>query len=321
LSKIKKSNLVILTNCEGGVGMKTARDLLLKGGSALDVVEQGIRVVEADVTIDTVGRGGSPNLLGEMECDAAVMDGATRLAGSVGALKDYIHAISVARAVMEKLPHIMLVGDGAHRFAQEISAEKAEMLTDDVRTKHEKWLKEHVQPEKRKDWPDVPLTEYAWISGKDYAAGGTVIYLVHDALGNISAGASTSGWARSYPGRLGDSPIIGAGLYADNRYGTCACTHIGEMVIRAGTARSVVLLMKKGASIKDACFEAMADLLGLREGELGPVVIHALDRDGGRFVLSSHNLGVKSSFYYWNDETQKILQLQGKVFNGLKCNN
>lgn len=110
--------MAILTNCEGGVGMKTARDVLLKGGSALDVVEQAIRVVEADVTIDTVGRGGSPNLLGEIECDAAIMDGSTRLAGSVGALKDYIHAISVARAVMEKLPHIMLVGDGAHRFAQ-----------------------------------------------------------------------------------------------------------------------------------------------------------------------------------------------------------
>lgn len=310
--------MVILTNCEGGIGMNTARDILLKGGSALDVVEQAIRVVEADVTIDTVGKGGSPNLLGEMECDAAIMDGANRLAGSVGTLKDYLHAISVARGVLEKLPHIMLVGDGAYRFAQEIGAEKAEMLTNDVRTKHEKWLKEYVQLEKFKEWPNVPLAEYAWISGKDYAAGGTVIFLVRDAHGNLGAGTSTSGWARSYPGRLGDSPIIGAGLYADNRYGACACTHIGEMVIRAGTARSVVLLMKKGASIKEACFEAMEDLLELREGELGPVVIHALDRNGKSFVLSSHDLGAKSSFYYWNDETQKILHLQGKVFDDLK---
>ncbi len=192
------------------------------------------------------------------------------------------------------------------------------MLTDEVKAKHEKWLKEHAQTEKLKDWTNVPLAEYAWISGKDYAAGGTVIYLVRDAQENISAGASTSGWARSYPGRLGDSPIIGAGLYADNRYGACACTHIGEMVIRAGTARSVVLLMKKGASIQDACFEAMEDLLELREGELGPVVIHTLDLNGGSFVLSSHDLGIKSSFYCWNDETQKILHLRGKVFNGLK---
>jgi L-asparaginase len=298
--------------------MKTAQQIVTQGGSALDAVEQAIRVVEADVTVDSVGRGGSPNLLGEMECDAAIMDGKTRLAGSVGALKDYIHTISVARAVMDRLPHIMLVGDGAHRFAQEIGAEKAEMLTAEARAKHEKWLKENVPIEMLKNWPNVPLAEYAWLSGKDYAAGGTVVFLVRDAKGNISAGTSTSGWARSYPGRLGDSPIIGAGLYADNRYGACGCTHIGEMVIRAGTARSVVLLMKKGASIDDACFEAMEDLLQLQGGELGPVVIHAFDPKGGIFVLSSHDLGIKSSFYYWNDEIQRIVHLQGKVFNGSK---
>lgn len=310
--------MLILSNCEGRVGMKTAREIVTQGGSALDAVEQGIRKVEADVTVDSVGRGGSPNLLGEMECDAAIMDGITRMAGSVGALKDYIHTISVARAVMERLPHIMLVGDGAHRFAQEIGAEKAEMLTDESRAKHEKWLKENVPKEVLNNWQNVPLAEYAWLSGKDYAAGGTVVFLVQDAKGNISVGTSTSGWARSYPGRLGDSPIIGAGLYADNRYGACGCTHIGEMVIRAGTARSVILLMKKGASIADACFEAMEDLLQLQGGELGPVVIHAINSKGGSFVLSSADLGLKSSFFYWNDEIKRILHLQGKVFNGSK---
>jgi L-asparaginase len=313
-SKYKDYQMVILTNCEGGVGMKIAQKALLRGGSALDAIEQGIRIVETDVTIDSVGRGGSPNLLDEMECDAAIMDGATRLAGSVGALKDYIHTISVARAVMERLPHIMLVGDGAHRFAQEIGAEKAEMLTDKVRTKHEHWLKEHVSAKVLKNWPDVPIAEYTWISGKDYAAGGTVIFLVRDANGNIGAGTSTSGWARSYPGRLGDSPIIGAGLYADNRFGACGCTHIGEMAIRAGTARSVVLLMKKGASIKDACFEAMEDLLALQGGELGPVVIHALDRNGNVFVLTSEELGEKSSYYYWAKGAKEIKHLQAEVF-------
>jgi len=298
--------------------MKIARDIVTQNGSALDAVEQAIRVVEADVTVDSVGRGGSPNLLGEMECDAAIMDGNTRMAGSVGALKDYIHTISVARAVMERLPHIMLVGDGAHRFAQEIGAEKAEMLTAESRAKHEKWLKENVPTETLKNWDKVPLAKYAWLSGKDYVAGSTVVFLVQDAKSNISAGTSTSGWARSYPGRLGDSPIIGAGLYADNRYGACACTHIGEMVIRAGTSRSIVLLMKKGASLADACFEAMEDLLQLQGGELGPVVIHAINSKGGSFVLSSEDLGLKSSFFYWNDEIQRILHLQGKVFNNSK---
>jgi L-asparaginase / beta-aspartyl-peptidase len=310
--------MLILSNCEGKVGMKIARDIVTQEGSALDAVEQGIRLVEADVTVDSVGRGGSPNLLGEMECDAAIMDGKTRMAGSIGALKDYLHTISVARSVMEQLPHIMLVGDGAHRFAQEIGAEKANMLTAKARAKHKKWLKENVPSKVLKNWDNVPLAKYAWLSGKDYAAGGTVVFLVQDAKGNICAGTSTSGWARSYPGRLGDTPIIGSGLYADNRYGACGCTHIGEMVIRAGTARSVVLLMKKGASVEDACFEAMEDLLSLQGGEIGPVVIHAIEPKGGIFVLSSEDLGFKTSFFYWNDEIQRILHLQGKVFKSSK---
>lgn len=305
--------MIILTNCEGKVGIEKAKQVLLNNGSALDAIEQGIRLVEEDTTIDSVGRGGSPNLLGEMECDAAIMDGSNLLAGSIGALKDYLHAITVARAVMEKLPHVMLVGEGAHRFAQEINAEKVEMLTDEARIKHEKWLKKNVSADDNKNWPNVGLAKYAWLSGKDYASGGTVIFLAIDAKENIVAGTSTSGWARSYPGRLGDSPIIGAGLYADNRYGACACTHNGEMTIRTSTARSVILYIKKGASVKEACYEAMRDLLYLQKGQIGAVVIHAVDKNGNICVLSSLDLKEKSSYYYWTSETIQPEHKQAEI--------
>jgi L-asparaginase len=305
--------MMILTNCEGRVGINKAREILINNGSSLDAVEQGIRDVEADVNIDSVGRGGSPNLLGEMECDAAIMDGSNLLAGSIGALKDYLHAITVARVVMEKLPHVMLVGEGAHRFAQEINAEKADMLSDEARIKHGKWLEENVSEDDKKNWPNIALAKYAWLSGRDYASGGTVIFLAIDSKGNIVAGTSTSGWARSYPGRLGDSPIIGAGLYADNRYGACGCTHNGEMTIRTSTSRSVILYMKKGASVKEACYEAMRDLLYLQEGQIGAVVIHAIDKNGNACVVSSHDLKEKSSYYLWTDEMKDIEHKQAEV--------
>jgi L-asparaginase len=305
--------MMILTNCEGRVGMDAARRILEQGGSGRDAIEHGIRVVEADVTVDSVGRGGSPNLLGEMECDAAIMDGTTHMAGSVGALRGYLHAISVARAVMERLPHVMLVGEGAARFAHEIGAEKAEMLTEQARARHERWLREHVPPEVLTKWPDVPLAEYAWTSGKDYAPGGTVVFLVRDAKGGIAAGTSTSGWAESYPGRLGDSPIIGAGLCADSRLGACGCTHNGEMAIRTGTARSVLLYMKAGATVQEACHEAMQDLRDLRGGQLGAVVIHAIDVYGNPCVVSSHELLEKSSWYHWTNEMTEAEQRQAEI--------
>jgi L-asparaginase len=306
--------MVILTNCEGGAGMSAARATLEQGGSALAAVEQGIRVVEADVSIRSVGRGGAPNLLGEMECDAAIMDGRTLLAGSVGALKDYLHAISVARAVMERLPHVMLVAEGAARFAREIGAEVADLLTAEARRDHEQWLSTHVAPDVLRRWPDVPLAPYAWESGKDYASGGTVVFLVRDRQGDNAAGTSTSGWARCYPGRLGDSPIIGAGLYADRRFGACGCTHVGEMTIRAATSRSVVQYMKTGSSVLEACQEAIRDLADLQGGELGPVVIHALDFYGNPCVLATHELGKLSSYWHWQEDMAEPVCLPAQVF-------
>jgi beta-aspartyl-peptidase (threonine type) len=290
----------ILANCEGGVGMKAAREVLERGGAALDAVEAGVRVVEADVSVDSVGRGGAPDLMGVVSCDAALMDGATGRAGAVGNLRYFLHAVSVARQVMERLPHVFLAGEGAERFASDIGAERAEMLTEEARARYERWMLEHSPASVRANLSGAELVRLAWESSREKTAGGTVVFLGLDSNGDIAAGTSTSGWAQCYPGRLGDSPVIGAGLYADNRYGACGCTHVGEMTIRACTARSVVQYMKVGASVREACLEAVRDLRTLKGGYLGPVIIHAIDRHGSSCVVSTGAVVKGLDYFYWS---------------------
>jgi len=294
-----KLPMMILANCEGGVGMKAARAVLENDGAALDAVEEGIRLVEADATVTSVGRGGAPDLMGVLSCDAAVMDGATGRSGAVGNLRDFLHAVSVARQVMERLPHVMLVSEGAERFARETGAERAEMLTEEARARYKRWMTEHAPASVRAKLSSADLVQLAWESSREMTAGGTVVFLGLDGNGDIAAGTSTSGWAQRYPGRLGDSPVVGAGLYADNRYGACGCTHVGEMTIRACTARSVVLYMKAGASVREACLEAVRDLRSLKGGYLGQVIIHAIDRHGSPCVVSTGPVVKGLDHFYW----------------------
>jgi beta-aspartyl-peptidase (threonine type) len=228
-----------------------------------------------------------------------VMDGATGRAGAVGNLRYYLYAVSVARQVMERLPHVMLVSEGAERFAEKIGAERAEMLTEEARARYERWMAEHAPASVHANLSSEELVRLVWESSRDKAAGGTVVFLSRDGNGDIAAGTSTSGWAQCYPGRLGDSAIIGAGLYADNRYGACGCTHVGELTIRAGTARSVVLYMKAGASVREACLEAVRDLRALKGGFLGPVVIHAIDRQDLPCVVSTGPVIKGLDYFSW----------------------
>jgi len=287
---------VILANAEGIFGMSAAINSLLTGASALDAVEKGIRVVELDPAISTVGFGGAPNILGEVECDASIMCGATLRTGSVGALKGFFHAISVARQIMERMPHVILVGEGAAMFAAEIDESRGSMLSPRAEIEYVQWLKKNIPTHLYSNWPALPLIPLSWSSAKPTMKADTTCLLVRKDKRDLAGGVSTSGWAYKYPGRLGDSPIIGAGLYVDNRYGAVACTHIGEMTIRAGTSRAVIAYMKKGASVQEACHEAFDDLRALRGGYLGPVVIHALDKNCDPFVLSTEDT---NDMHYW----------------------
>jgi len=296
---------IVLANGEGGVGVQTSIDAIRGGRSALDAIEAGIRVVELDPSVRTVGFGSAPNVLGKMECDASIMCGATLRAGAVGALQDYFHAISVARQVMERTPHVMLVGEGAAMFAGEIGERKGDLLSPQARAEYEGWIRDHVPPELIPNWPKVPLSPVLWPSANPETARGTTCFLVRANDQDWGGGVSTSGWAYKHPGRLGDSPIIGAGMYVDNRYGAAACTHTGEMTIRAGTSRAVMAYLKRGASAEDACREALDDLRSLRGGHLGAVVVHVVDREGTPFVASI-GLTNPTPFWYWREEMEKV---------------
>src|ERR1700690_564536 len=276
--------MILLTNNEGTVGAPTTARHLADGQDALDAIEAGIKLIEADPTVRTVGRGGWPNLLGELELDACVMDGTTLPTGAAGALKGYLHPVSVAREIMRRLPHEFLVGEGAARFAREIGAQTADNLIEDSRRVWREWFDRPLTPAQQQAWPDIPLAELCRHTIDPETGRDTTVFLAHDNGGNICSGTSTSGWGWKYPGRLGDSPIIGAGSYADTRYGAAACTGAGEMTIRCCTARSIVLYMKKGAAVADAVLEAVDDMRALRTGLINRVTIHAIDPRGNHEV-------------------------------------
>jgi beta-aspartyl-peptidase (threonine type) len=278
----------IVASGNGTPGIGPAARILRKGGSALDAVEEAARLVESNVQDDSVGLGGLPNVLGQMQLDASIMDGRTLAAGAVGALEGCEHPISVARLVMERSAHVMLVGQGAQRFAAEMRFSRRELLTEDAKRKWRETLREHLSEgeidhiAERQDL--LPLVMQII---RKQLQHGTVNFLAYDRHGDIASAVSTSGWPCKYPGRLGDSPLIGAGNYADNRYGAAACTHYGELAIRCGTARSAVLYMKMGMSVKDACEEAMRDLQPLLASHGGAMTIVAMDRDGRPFGITS----------------------------------
>jgi beta-aspartyl-peptidase (threonine type) len=291
--------MIVIASANGKVGIQAAVDVLRSGGSALDAVETATRLVEANPDDHTVGRGGYPNLLGEVELDASIMDGRTLRAGSVGALQGYMYAISVARKVMDELPHVLLVGEGAARFAAEMGFQQEELLTDAAREMYQQDLSGAL-PEDKRHWlsggVEKNLTRLSRIATDPEHAAGTVNFIAVDGEGNIASAVSTSGWAWKYPGRVGDSPIIGAGNYADNRYGACACTGWGELAMRCGTARSVVLYMRLGFGLEQACHQAMHDIVSIA-GDQGNITMNliAVNRDGRPFGVTT----VPGRTYVW----------------------
>lgn len=252
---------------------------LRAGQPALAAMEQGIRAVEANEVDWSVGKGGYPNALGEVELDAGVMDGRTRTSGAVGGLRGYLHPVSVAYAVMERLPHVLLVGEGAARFAQEIGAERDVLLTDVMREHFAQWQQDFRQTNGSND-----LINAVKRSADPQRKDETTVYLAQDGNGDIAVATSTSGWAWKYPGRLGDTPVAGAGFYADNRYGAAACTGKGELAIRTGLARLTVTLMQMGRSVQEATREALLDVLRLPDVGDAELQLHAIDAQGGHDV-------------------------------------
>jgi len=281
--------MLVVASANGQVGTLEAMQVLKDGGSAVDAVEAGIRLVESNPDDHTVGYSGLPNLLGEVELDASLMDGLTLRAGAVGAVKNYEHAISLARKVMEELPHVMLVGDGAKRFAKEMGFPERDLLTPEAEKVWREIFDEHEVPSMYRDRMKYldSIRRFARMAVDPERPNETVNLIAMDARDNLAAGVSTSGWAWKYPGRLGDSPVIGAGNYADNRYGAAACTGRGEMAMRLCTAHSVVMYLKMGMDLIQAGTQATRELAYLVDPYFGRVSIIAVDARGNHAAFSN----------------------------------
>jgi isoaspartyl peptidase/L-asparaginase-like protein (Ntn-hydrolase superfamily) len=296
----------------GEVGLTAGIDLLRAGASAMDAVEAAIRLVESDEENHTVGVGGMPNLLGEVELDASVMDGATRRAGAVAAVTGFPHPITIARAVCERLPqHLMLVGAGAERFADDVGIERGPTLTDAARQRWRDGLTAagieaataRFGPGERA-YREQVLERLASMQVPD-PPWDTVNVLALDAAGNLAVGVSTSGYPWKYPGRISDSAIIGAGNYCDNAVGGAACTGRGELAIRGTTARAVLYALAADGDPAKACAEALTETLDLPDEFRSPLQVLCLTPDG-RHGGASTMPGSTYSVMTADDETFRI---------------
>jgi beta-aspartyl-peptidase (threonine type) len=285
---VARATAVIVASGNGAPALPAGIRILGRGGSALDAVEACAKIIEADPTDTSVGRGGKPNVRGEVELDASIVDGTSHRVGAVAALAGYLHPISVARAVMERTPHVFIVGDGAARFAREIGAERAQNLTPSTRKLWVERLRSvrETPASIRRRAKLLPVVRKTVREER-----GTVNFLALDRSGNVASAVTTSGWAYKYPGRVGDSPIIGAGNYCDSRYGAAACTGYGELAIRGVTAKAAVDRLAAGMPPDLVARAAIADANALEDAAFNIVVLGAkgahaaaTNRRGRRYV-------------------------------------
>ncbi|MCF6167510.1 N(4)-(beta-N-acetylglucosaminyl)-L-asparaginase [Lutibacter sp.] len=270
--------IVISTWNHGIAANEVSWKLLSKGGSSLDAVEAGVRVTESDPNNSSVGIGGLPDRDGFVTLDACIMNHENEC-GAVAFLQDIENPISVARKVMEDTQHVMLVGEGAKQFALEKGFKETNLLTEKSKKAWEKW-KEHSNYQ-----PTINSENHD-----------TIGLLALDENGNLSGACTTSGMAYKLHGRVGDSPIIGAGLFVDNEVGAACATGMGEAVIRIAGSAIVVELMRNGMSPYEACKEAVnrvvkkhKDLTGL---QVGFIALNNYGEHGGYSVYSGFNYAI-----------------------------
>ena len=257
-----KNNPIILSTWNFGLpANEVAIKALSDGGNAMDAAEAGARHAESDEQNNSVGYGGLPDENGNVTLDACVMD-SNGNAGSVAFIQNIKHPVSVARKVMEETKHVMLVGEGARQFAVSKGFNEIALLTAKSKKEWKKWLKERreMTPHETHD---------------------TISVLVQDKNGDLAGACTTSGWAYKMHGRVGDSPIIGAGLFVDNEVGSAAATGLGEEVIKTTGSFLVVELMRQGYSPNEACSEALNRVIKAHNGNLDFQIGYiALRKDG-----------------------------------------
>jgi isoaspartyl peptidase/L-asparaginase-like protein (Ntn-hydrolase superfamily) len=273
--RLTSTPVVISTWNHGIAANKAAWEVLSNGGKALDAVESGVRITEADVTNRSVGIGGMPDRSGHVTLDACIMDENSNC-GSVGCLEGVEHPISVARAIMEKTQHVMLVGEGAKQFALDQGFQRIKTPIPEVKAEYKKWKKENKDLFKK---PEI-----------NHENHDTIGMLALDAHGNLSGACTTSGWAYKMPGRLGDSPIIGAGLFVDNEVGAACATGLGEAIIRIAGSHTVVELMRQGFSPQEACKMAVDRIISKNKDLTNlQCCFLAIDKSGNVGAYSVYN--------------------------------
>jgi N4-(beta-N-acetylglucosaminyl)-L-asparaginase len=258
------SPLVIAT-WENLKATRAAMESIIQGGTSLDAVEAGARVPEADPENTSVGYGGLPDRDGFVTLDACIMDHIGN-AGSVTYLQNIMHPVSVARKVMEKTPHVMLSGDGALQFALSQGFKKENLLTANAKNKWQEWMKQN---------------NYTPVINKDNHD--TIGILAIDSDNNISGACTTSGWAFKMHGRVGDSPIPGAGMYVDNEIGGACATGVGELVIKICGSFLIVELMRNGRTPQEAVEEAVHRIMkkiNVKEEQVGFLAINKKGEHG-----------------------------------------
>lgn len=253
---------VVISSYNGLAATEEAMRRLRAGEDTLDAVLAGVGIVEADPEDTSVGYGGLPNENGVVQLDASVMHGPTNGAGSVGCLEEIMHPAQVARDVMQKTDHVLLVGEGALQFAVAMGHERQDLLTDRAR---EIWMRWKRELSDRDDWIDPEERLPKSISAPDRTAAahmlrdyGTINCNAVNEKGEISGVTTTSGLAFKIPGRVGDSPIIGAGLYVDNAVGACGSTGRGEANLKSCASFLTVEFMRAGHSPEEACLRTLA---------------------------------------------------------------
>ena len=252
--------LVISTWRHGIEANKAAWNILDNGGRAIDAVEAGVKVSEADPKVKSVGFGGYPDREGRVTLDACIMD-EKQQCGSVAFLEHIKHPISVARLVMDRTAHVMLVGEGALEFALQQGFKKENLLTPETL---EEWKSIKQELESTKVIINIENQRKREISEENHD---TIGMLALDKEGNLSGSCTTSGSANKIHGRVGDSPIIGAGLFVDNEVGAACATGLGEEVIKQSGSAMVVELMRNGKDPESACREVVSRIIKTNNGK------------------------------------------------------
>ncbi len=296
---VKGKPIVISTWAPNVKANAAAWEILGTGGRALDAVVKGVQVPEADPTDNSVGYGGLPDRDGKVTLDSCVMDEFGNC-GSVMALEHIMHPVLVARLVMEKTPHVQLVGEGALQFALEQGFNKQNLLTPESEKAWKEWLKkseydpmrsvkeleEKMEKEKKKNY------DYPWpVAMLNHDTIGMVAMDTH---GNLGGACTTSGMAFKLHGRVGDSPIIGAGLFVDNEVGAASATGVGEEVVKICGAHTIVEAMRRGLSPEMACKEAVRRIVKnkgakAKEVQVGFLAINNKGQHGGFAIQKGFN--------------------------------